>query len=88
MVEVGFEGIRTYVMRRQNTVTHYTATRPIMDLCEQSDRRLGSWVSWRWWEQETLDLEWAKNRAAAELDRGEAISKEEGMPLETTMGRE
>ena len=88
MVEAGFEGIGEYVTRRQNTVTHYIAKRPIMDLCERSTWRPGAWVYQRWWEQEHLDLEGEKNRAAAESDVEEAIGKEEGMPLETTTGRE
>ena len=39
MVEAGFEGIGTYITRRQNTVAQYIATRPIIDFCERSDRR-------------------------------------------------
>ena len=88
MVEAGFEGIGTYVTRRQNTAAQYIATRPILDLCERSARRPGAWVSRRWWEQDGLDLEGAKKRAAAELDGEESISKEGVMPLETTTGRE
>ena len=34
MVEAGFEGIRTYITRRQNTVAHYIVPQPILDLCE------------------------------------------------------
>ena len=59
----------------------------ILDLCERSAWRLGAWVSRRCWEQDDLDLEGAKKRAAAELEREEEISEEEGMPLETKMGR-
>ena len=66
MVEAGFEGIGEYVTRRQNTVTQYIAKRPIMDLCERSAWRPGAWVYQRWWEQEHLDLEGGKNRAASE----------------------
>ena len=47
MAESGFEEIGTYVTRRQNTVAQYIATRPILDLCERSIQRTGSWVSWR-----------------------------------------
>ena len=88
MVEAGFEGIRTYVKRRQNTVAEYIATRPILDLCERSAWRQGGWVSWQWWEQDGLDLEGTKKRAAYESGREEAIREVEGMPLETTTGRE
>ena len=45
MVEVGFEGIGTYVTGRQNTVAQYIATQPILDLCDRSAWRLGAWVS-------------------------------------------
>ena len=46
----------------------YIATRPILDLYEWSACRTGARVSWRWWEQEGLDLEGEKKMAAAESD--------------------
>ena len=61
---VGFKGIRKSVMTRQNTVARYIATLPILDLCEQSTRRPGARVSWRWWEQAGINLEGANNKAA------------------------
>ena len=90
MVEAGFEGIGTYITRRQNIIAQYIATQPIMDLCERSARRLGARVSQSWWYQDVIDLEGAKKRAAeaAELDREETIGKEEGIPLETKTGQE
>ena len=47
-------------------------------------------VSWRWWEQDGLDLGGAKKKAAAaaESDVEEAIGEEEIMALETTTGQE
>ena len=60
MREAGFEGIRKAITRRQNTVRQYIATQPILDLCEQATQRLGTRVSWWWWEQEGIDLETAK----------------------------
>ena len=47
-------------------------------------------VSWRWWEQDGLYLEREKKRAAeaAGSDGEETIGEEQGMPLETTIGRE
>ena len=48
--EAGLEGIRKSITWRQNTVTQYIATRPILDLCERVARRPGAWVSRRWWE--------------------------------------
>ena len=74
MGEAGFEGIREYITRRQNTVAQYISMRPILDLHERSARRPGDRVSWRWWEQAGLDLEGVKKRAtdaAADSDREE-----------------
>ena len=89
MAESGFEGMGTYITRRQNTVAQYIATRPILDFCERSIRRPGERVSRRWWEQDVIDLEGANNRAveAAESDGDKAIGEEEGIPLETMTGR-
>ena len=64
MGEAGFEGIINSVTRRQNTVAQYIATGKSLDLCEQSTRRPGARVSWRWWDQAGIDLEGAKKRAA------------------------
>ena len=61
--------------------------RSIMDLCEQSTLRPGAWVSWRWWEQEVLDLEGAKDRALAESEGEEAQSEDKVMSQEETTGR-
>ena len=68
----------------------YIATRPILYLYERSDWRTGAKVSRRWWEHDGLDLEGEKKReaVAAELDGEETIGEDEGMPLETTTGRE
>ena len=81
VVEAGFEGIGENITRRKNTAALYILTRPILDLCERSSRRPGARVSWRWWEQDGLDLEGGKKRATAESDGEEAISEEEGIPL-------
>ena len=50
MKETGMVRIRTSISRRQNMVTQFIATRPIMDLGEQATRRPGARVDWRWWE--------------------------------------
>ena len=62
MNKVGFEYIRVYITRRQNTVAQYIATLLILDLCKRSIRRLGAWVSRRWWDQEGLYLEGGRER--------------------------
>ena len=51
MKETGMVGIRTSIIRRQNTVAQFIATRPILDLCKQATRRPGTRVPRRWWEQ-------------------------------------
>ena len=44
-------------------------------------------MSWRWWEQELLDLEGAKDIALAELEGEEAQSEDEVMSQEEMTGR-
>ena len=88
MEEAGFKGIGTYVTRRQNMVTQYTVTRPILDICERSAQRPRAGMSQRWWEQDGLDFEAEKKRVAEELDGEDAIGKEERISLETTTDME
>ena len=87
MEEASFKDIGVYITRRQKTVAQYIAARQILDLCEQSVRRPGAWVSWPWWEQEGLDLEGAKEKAAAKSD-GEEEKCGEGAAQEETMGQD
>ena len=47
----------TYVSLHQNTVAQLIATRPIMDLCLEVERRPESRVSKQRWDQEGLELE-------------------------------
>ena len=66
--EVGIVRARTLVLRRQNTVTQFIATRPVLGLCEGTERRGGTRVPQRWWEQPGIDWRLAreqKERAAA-----------------------
>ena len=63
-IEAGFKGIRKSITRRQNTVEKYIDTRPILDLYEWTTQRLGARVSQQWWEQDGIDPEKAKRRAA------------------------
>ena len=62
-------------------------TRPILDLCERSAQRPGAWVSQRWWDQEGLYLEVAKERVAAESD-GEDLQCKEGATQGQTTGQD
>ena len=56
--------IRTSILQRQNMVAQFIATRPILGLCEVTERRPGTRVPRRWWEQTVID--WKAARAAAE----------------------
>ena len=47
-----------------------------MDLCERDTRRPGVRVSWWWWEQDRIDLEGAKKRAAETTTRSDPDSEE------------
>jgi hypothetical protein len=49
--EVGMYSIDHYVKKRQNTVADYVTTRPIFDLCQESEWSTGSHSSRRWWDQ-------------------------------------
>ena len=75
-------GIRTSILRRQNTAAQYIATRPILDLCEQATRRPGARVPRRWWEQTGIDLKGAREKAAttAAETETEADSESENKP--------
>ena len=46
--EAGVVRDRTSVLRRQNTVVQFIATRPILGLCEVAERRQGTQVPQRW----------------------------------------
>ena len=47
MKEAGLTNVHTSINRRQNTVTQYIATRPLLDLCEGAKQREGSRVTLR-----------------------------------------
>ena len=64
--EVSVVRFRTSVLRRQNTVAQFIATRPILGLCEVAERRRGTRVPRRWWEQTGIDWKSAREKAAAQ----------------------
>ena len=68
MKEVGLTYIRTSILKRQNTVAQYIATRPLLDLCEGARAREGEKVPLRWWYQAGIDWETAKAKGV-ETDR-------------------
>ena len=47
--EVGFEPMDTHIQQTKNTVTQYTATQLLLDLCEAADRNQGKRVGIWWW---------------------------------------
>ena len=64
MKEAGFTEIRKSITNRQNTVAQFIATRPLLDLCEQTTQRGVARVSRRWWDQKGIDWGTAKARAS------------------------
>ena len=82
MEEVGFDGIRKSVTKRQNTVAQYIATQPNLVLCEWATQWPGARVSGRWWEQAGIDLERA-NKRATEAETEEATLLELDLKAES-----
>ena len=74
--EAGVVRIRTSILRRQNTVAQFIATQPIMGLCEVTERRPGTRVPRRWWEQTGIDCKAAREKAAANEGDNEAEAAE------------
>ena len=62
MREAGLTEIRKSIANRQNTVTQYIATRPLLDLCEGDRAREGTRVPMRWWNQGEIDRKTAKSK--------------------------
>ena len=65
MKEAGVVRVRTSILRRQNMVAQFIATRPILGLCEVAERRTGTRVLRRWREQTGIDWKAAREKAAA-----------------------
>ena len=71
--------IRTSILWRHNTVAQFIATRPILGLCEATERRPGTRVPRRWWEQTGIDRKAARataEAAAAKNGEDEAMAEE------------
>ena len=80
--EAGFVRARTLVLRRQNTVAQFIATRPILGLCEVAERQRGTRVPQRWWEQSGIEWRLAREKAAAaQAGTNEAASETTGSGL-------
>ena len=77
MKEAGIVLIWTSILRRQNMVAQFIATRSILGLCEGAVRRPGARVPRRWWEQTGIDWKGAREKAAAkEEEAAEAAEPE------------
>ena len=63
MKEAGIVRIRTSILRRQNMVAQFIATRLILDLCKKAKRRPGARVPRRWWEQTGINWKGAREKA-------------------------
>ena len=92
MREVGFEGVWKAVTRRQDTVAHYIATQPILDLYERATQRVGKMVYQRWWYQEGIDLKAAKERMVEAIETDSEsewdLESEAKVETETEVGGE
>ena len=64
--EMGVVRFRASILRRQNTVAQFIATRPIMGLCEVAERRQGTRIPRRWWEQTGIDWKSAREKSTAQ----------------------
>ena len=90
MKEAGVVRVRTSILQRQNTVAQFIATIPILCLCEVAERRRGTRVPQRWWEQNGVDWKSARKKAAAQEGETEAEPELTGLESdsepETTPG--
>ena len=80
--------VRTSVLRRQNTVTQFIVTQPILGLCEVAERRRGTRVPQQWWEQLGIDWKLAREkgeRAAAAAEQAGATAEEMEKPVSGTV---
>ena len=65
MAAEDLEEVDTYVLCRQNTISQYITTCPILELCLAADQRTGEGVTRRWWGQGVLDPDWEGGRTSA-----------------------
>ena len=72
--DAGIVRVRTSVLRRQNTVAQFVATRPILALCEGTERQGGTRVPQRWWEQTGIYCRLARERSENAEAEGEGTA--------------
>ena len=73
--DAGILRARTSVLRRQNTVAQFVATRPILVLCEGTERWGGARVPQRWWEQPRIDWRLAREKNERAEAAGETYTE-------------
>ena len=78
--EAGVVRARTSVLRRQNTVAQFIATQPILGICKVAERRWGTRVPQRWWEQAGIDWSLAREKAAEAAEQAGAKAEETESP--------
>ena len=61
-------------------VAQFIATRPIMGLCEVAERRRGTCVPQRWWEQSGIYWNLAREKAASAAEQAGANEEETEKP--------
>ena len=76
MKEADVVQIRMSILWRQNIVAQFIATRPILGLCEVTERRQRTRVPRRWWEQTGIDWKATREAAAAKNGDNEAEAAE------------
>ena len=87
MKEEGFKDIRTSIINRQNTFAQYIATRPLLDLYEETNQIGGARVSRRWWFQKGID--WEKDKVmVVETDSESETDKDKEEARRTASGGE
>ena len=64
IITMVLEEVETYVLRRQNTVSHYITTRPILEICMAAEQRPGERVTQWWWDQSGINFGQEAVRAA------------------------
>ena len=74
--EVVFEAMEEYIWRRYNAVAQFIATRSLMELCEDTEKKTGARVGMQWWEQAGLDLGGERETEAVEIEvEGDGMEK-------------
>ena len=73
--DAGIVRARTSVLRRQNTVAQFVATRPILVICKETEQLGGTRVPQRWWEQPGIDWSLAQEKNERAEATGETNTK-------------